>query len=87
MKYLPEWFPGFKSGAIARECRPALQRLYDFPLQAVRAQMVSNRQALVTVPGPFSDINGIGKRNSQTIVLTEPPGTHGGDGATELRRH
>ncbi|KAJ7484173.1 cytochrome P450 [Mycena latifolia] len=28
------------SGAIARECRPALQRLYDLPLQAVRAQMI-----------------------------------------------
>ncbi|KAJ7868784.1 cytochrome P450, partial [Mycena olivaceomarginata] len=41
VKYLPEWFPGFKSGAIARECRPALQRLYDLPLQAVRAQMES----------------------------------------------
>ncbi|KAJ6544393.1 cytochrome P450 [Mycena capillaripes] len=41
LKYLPEWFPGFKSGVIARECRPALQRLYDFPLQAVRAQMES----------------------------------------------
>ncbi|KAJ7236786.1 hypothetical protein C8J57DRAFT_1569139 [Mycena rebaudengoi] len=41
LKYLPEWFLGFKSGEIARECRPALQRLYDFPLQAIRAQMES----------------------------------------------
>ncbi|KAJ7235209.1 cytochrome P450 [Mycena rebaudengoi] len=41
LKYLPEWFLGFKSEEIARECRPALQRLYDFPLQAIRAQMES----------------------------------------------
>ncbi|KAJ7249131.1 cytochrome P450 [Mycena haematopus] len=37
--YLPAWFPGFRFGAIARECRPRLQRLYELPLQAVKDEM------------------------------------------------
>ncbi|KAF8174808.1 cytochrome P450 [Mycena galopus ATCC 62051] len=36
LRYLPTWFPGFQFGAIAKECRPRLQRLYDLPLQTVR---------------------------------------------------
>ncbi|KAF7360842.1 O-methylsterigmatocystin oxidoreductase [Mycena sanguinolenta] len=41
LRYLPAWFPGFPFGAIARECRPRLQRLYDLSLQAVKHDMVS----------------------------------------------
>ncbi|KAF7341315.1 O-methylsterigmatocystin oxidoreductase [Mycena venus] len=39
LKYLPAWFPGLPFGTIAKECRPPLQRLYDFPLQTVQGQM------------------------------------------------
>ncbi|KAJ7714034.1 hypothetical protein B0H14DRAFT_2413581, partial [Mycena olivaceomarginata] len=37
--YLPAWFPGLTFGTIARECRPPLQRLYDFPLQTIQGQV------------------------------------------------
>ncbi|KAJ7018188.1 cytochrome P450 [Mycena alexandri] len=39
LKYLPKWFPGSESVALARDCRPILRQLYEFPLQAVQKQM------------------------------------------------
>ncbi|KAJ7627403.1 cytochrome P450 [Roridomyces roridus] len=39
LRYLPAWFPGFPYSSIAQECRPRLQRLYDFPMETVQRQM------------------------------------------------
>ncbi|KAF7358226.1 O-methylsterigmatocystin oxidoreductase [Mycena venus] len=50
LRYLPAWFPGFPFGTIARECRPPLQRLYDFPLQTVQGQMASQHESGVARP-------------------------------------
>ncbi|KAK7002188.1 O-methylsterigmatocystin oxidoreductase [Favolaschia claudopus] len=41
LRYLPSWFPGIPYSSIAKECRPRLQQLYDFPLQAVQSQLAS----------------------------------------------
>ncbi|KAJ6522487.1 hypothetical protein B0H19DRAFT_1277364 [Mycena capillaripes] len=67
LKYLPEWFPGFKSGAIARECRPALQRLYDLPLQAVSAQMESETAKPLFLLSHLEDMKGTEPRNYDEV--------------------
>ncbi|KAJ6535355.1 cytochrome P450 [Mycena vulgaris] len=38
LQHFPTWFPGLKFAAVAKECRPKLRQLYDFPMRAVQTQ-------------------------------------------------
>ncbi|KAJ7141530.1 cytochrome P450 [Mycena filopes] len=45
LRHFPSWFPGASDAGVARAWRPAVRRLYDYPLESVERELLEDAES------------------------------------------